>query len=48
MKAFALALLANFTLFASDHRPLALALKAQSDFESVASAARPRIPDAET
>ena len=47
MKACALALLATSTILASDHRPLVLALKAQSDFERVASASRPRIPDAE-
>jgi tetratricopeptide (TPR) repeat protein len=47
MKACALALLATSTLLASDHRPLALALSAQSDFDRVASASRPRIPDAE-
>jgi tetratricopeptide (TPR) repeat protein len=47
MKACALALLATSTLLASDHRPQALALKAQTDFERVASALRPRIPDAE-
>jgi tetratricopeptide (TPR) repeat protein len=46
MKACALALLAS-TLLASDNPPLELALKAQSDFERVASALRPRIPDAE-
>jgi tetratricopeptide (TPR) repeat protein len=47
MKACALALLATSALLASDHRTLLLALKAQSDFERVASEWRPRIPDAE-
>jgi tetratricopeptide (TPR) repeat protein len=47
MKACALALLATSTLLASDNGTLALALKAQSDFERVASEWRPRIPDAE-
>jgi tetratricopeptide (TPR) repeat protein len=47
MKACALALLATPLLFASDDRQLALSLKAQSDFERVELAARPRIPDAE-
>jgi tetratricopeptide (TPR) repeat protein len=47
MKACALALLASSTLLASDHGSLVLVLKAQSDFERVASALRPRIPDAE-
>jgi tetratricopeptide (TPR) repeat protein len=47
MKACALALLATSTLLASDHQSLVLALKAQSDFERVASQWRPRIPDAE-
>jgi tetratricopeptide (TPR) repeat protein len=47
MKACALALLATSTLLASDHQSLVLALKAQTDFERVASALRPRIPDAE-
>ena len=47
MKACALALLATSTLQASDNGTLVLALKAQSDFERVASALRPRIPDAE-
>jgi tetratricopeptide (TPR) repeat protein len=47
MKARALALLAASALLASDQRPLALALKAQSDFERVAGASRPRIPEAE-
>jgi tetratricopeptide (TPR) repeat protein len=47
MKVCALALLATSTLLASDRGSLALALKAQSDFERVASALRPRLPDAE-
>lgn len=46
MKVCALALLATSILLASDHRQLALALKAQSDFERVESVSRPRIPDA--
>jgi tetratricopeptide (TPR) repeat protein len=47
MKACALALLATSLLLAYDDRQLALALKAQSDFERVEMSARPRIPDAE-
>ena len=47
MKACALALLATFTTLASDHRPLELALQAHADFEVVASAPRPRLPDGE-
>src|SRR5450759_2351519 len=47
MKVCALALLATSILLASDPRQLALALKAQSDFERVESVSRPRIPDAE-
>jgi len=47
MKACALALLATSILLASDRRPLALAQKAQSDFERVSGESRPRIPDAE-
>jgi tetratricopeptide (TPR) repeat protein len=48
VKAPTLALLATFTLLASDQRLLDLALKAQSDFERVELTPRPRIPDAET
>ncbi len=47
MKACALALLAASTLLASENPALELTLKAQSDFERVASELRPRIPDAE-
>ena len=47
MKVCALALLATLILLAADKRQLALALKAQSDFERVESVSRPRIPDAE-
>ncbi len=47
MKACALALLATSTLLASDHSSLVLVLKAQSDYDRVASELRPRIPDAE-
>jgi tetratricopeptide (TPR) repeat protein len=45
MKACILALLAT-SLLASDDPQLAIALKAQSDFERVEMAPRPRIPDA--
>src|SRR5260370_1869761 len=47
MKACALALLATFRLFAYDDRQLAVALKAQSDFDRVELVARPGIADAE-
>ena len=47
MKACVLALLATPLLLAADDRQLALALKAQSDFERVELSPRPRIPDAE-
>jgi tetratricopeptide (TPR) repeat protein len=47
MKACVLALLATSFLHASDDRQLALALKAQSDFERVERSLRPRIPDTE-
>src|SRR5258708_25438749 len=47
MKACALALLATSLLFAYDDRQLAVALKAQSDFDRVELVARPGIADAE-
>jgi tetratricopeptide (TPR) repeat protein len=47
MKACALALLATSVLFAYGDRQLAIALKAQSDFDRVELVARPRIADAE-
>jgi tetratricopeptide (TPR) repeat protein len=47
MKACALALLAASVLLAGDNRQLVLVRKAQSDFELVEQASRPRIPDAE-
>jgi tetratricopeptide (TPR) repeat protein len=47
MKACALALLATALLFAYDDRQLAIALKAQSDFDRVELVARPRIADSE-
>jgi tetratricopeptide (TPR) repeat protein len=47
MKTCALALLATCLLSASDDRRLAIALKAQSDFDRVELVARPRIADAE-
>jgi tetratricopeptide (TPR) repeat protein len=47
MKACVLALLATPILLASDDRQLALSLKAQTDFDRVELAPRPRIPDAE-
>jgi tetratricopeptide (TPR) repeat protein len=47
MKACALALLATSLLTASDDRQLAVALKAQSDFDRVELVARPRIADSE-
>jgi len=46
MKVGILALVATSLLYASDPRQLALALKAQSDFERVEMVPRPRIPDA--
>ena len=47
MKVCVLALLATSLLLASDKLQLANALKAQTDFERVELAPRPRIPDAE-
>ena len=47
MKACALALIGTSLLIASDDRQLAVALKAQSDFDRVELVARPRIADSE-
>ena len=47
MKACVLALTRDAASLASDDRQLALAIKAQSDFDGVELAPRPRIPDAE-
>jgi len=48
MKACALALLAVSLFAATDDLQMALALKAQSDFDRVQMSARPKIPEAET
>ena len=48
MKAWTLALWVTVTLWATDERQLALALKAQGDFERVQLAARPSLAEAET
>jgi tetratricopeptide (TPR) repeat protein len=48
MKAILIALWVTFTLSAADERQLALALKAQSDFDRVQLSARPPLADAET